>query len=94
MAQIILTPHQIRIEGHAANKIACAMGSALTVGLLKNCMERYNFEPNFKLICGFSSIDTDNFVGEPKILLDAYRYSLCSLAEDYPDSYQVVHQDS
>ena len=94
MAQIIIKPNQIQVEGHATNKIACAMGSALTVGLLKNCMERYDFEPRFTLTSGHFLLDTDKFEGEPKVLLNAFVYSLCNLAEDYPDDYQVIHQDS
>ena len=90
MTTIKITRARISCDGHAGNKVACAMLTALTVSLIKNLVERLQLNIDFSLKPGAFFVATDGINGEGKILIDAYKYSLYGLADSYPNSFSIV----
>ena len=84
MMDVQVYPEFIEVRGHASNKIACAMASALTTSLMKNLLERCNYQGSFILREGHFRLDTHNMRGVSQILTDAFIYSIQEFVHDYP----------
>lgn len=78
----------ISCNGHAGDKVPCAMLTALTVALVTNITERLGEKPGFVLDEGVFSLDTHKLSPKAMELVDAYVYALKGLAESYPNNFE------
>ena len=79
----------IEMHGHAADKIPCAMMTALSVSLIKNITERLKEDADFRLDKGVFFLNTMSLSLEAMSLVDAFWYSVQNLANDYPTSFCI-----
>lgn len=77
----------IEIDGHAGNKIVCAMVTALTVSLINN-LQRIGDTPAYELREGYFRLIRRGLSIEGDILTDAFLYSIRGLMESYPDCFE------
>lgn len=93
MTNISIEHNRIRCDGHAGDKIACAMLTALTVSLVDNLINRLNCD---KIDCtldrGLFILDFDRNRISPAavVLIDSYVYSLHKLTESYPENFTII----
>ena len=91
MTRIELLPYCIRINGHAGDKVVCAMLTSQTVGIIKNLTENYFVEGlDFKLEPGFFYLNIRNLPIEAAILVNGFGYCLAGLASSYPNNIQLI----
>lgn len=90
MTRIRKNENVIECHGHATEKVACAMLTALIVSLIKNLTERLGYDVNFVLEPGRFELYPAGIAGDGKALIDAFTYSLDGLVASYPDSFQFV----
>ena len=91
MTNISIRSGRITCDGHAGDKIACAMLTALTVSLVDNLINRLNSEIDCTLDRGFFVLNYErNRISPAAVeLIDSYVYSLHKLTESYPDNFKI-----
>ena len=89
MTRITISPLMIECSGHAGDKVACAMLTALIIGLMKNLTERLGFNPSYTLQDGYFRILTGDIYGDGKVLVDSFAYALRGLAESRPGNFYI-----
>lgn len=91
MTSISIRSNRIVCDGHAGDKTACAMLTALTVSLVDNLINRLNSEIDCTLDKGLFVINFErNRISPAAVeLIDSYVYSLCKLSESYPDNFKI-----
>ena len=90
MTHIYINDHSISCVGHAGDKIACAMLTAITYSLVDNIVNRLDYHDlSYDLEPGLFIIDYRNTSGAAMELVEAFKYSICRLAEDYPDNFKI-----
>lgn len=90
MTTITRTNERIKCDGHADNKICCAMLSALTDLLVGNITNRLGITLNCRLEPGIFEIDFSNLTDEAMVLVDSYWFSLNTLSESYPENFVIL----
>lgn len=91
MTHVTVGPNYVTINGHAEDKVVCAMITSQIVGLIKNLEERLKEDFDFVLIPGFFDIRTDTLSDEGLHLVEACAYCLCGIAGSYPHNVQYLH---
>lgn len=91
MTNISIRSNRIVCDGHAGDKIACAMLTALTVSLVDNLINRLNSEIDCTLDKGLFVLTYERNRISPAAaeLIDSYAYSLHKLAESYPENFKI-----
>lgn len=93
MCNVQITDNQILIDGHAENKIVCAMLTALTVSFVDNMINVHASEDDLHVILdrGKFNINVSCVVdGTPaETTLQNYIRSIHKLAETYPNSFDM-----
>ena len=91
MTNISIRSNRITCDGHAGDKIACAMLTALTVSLVDNLINRLNSEIDCTLDRGLFVLNFErNRISPAAVeLIDSYVYSLHKLTESYPDNFKI-----
>lgn len=91
MTNISIRSNRITCDGHAGDKIACAMLTALTVSLVDNLINRLNDKVDCTLDKGLFILNFDRNRISPAavVLIDSYVYSLNKLAESYPENFKI-----
>ena len=91
MTSISIRSNRITCDGHAGDKIACAMLTALTVSLVDNLVNRLNDKVDCILDKGLFILNFDrNRISPAAVtLIDSYVYSLHKLAESYPENFKI-----
>ena len=91
MTSISIRSGRITCDGHAGDKIACAMLTALTVSLVDNLINRLNDKVDCTLDKGLFILNFDRNRISPAavVLIDSYVYSLNKLAESYPENFKI-----
>ena len=91
MTNISIRRDKITCDGHAGDKIACAMLTALTVNLVDNLMNRLNDKVDCTLDRGLFVLNFDRNRISPaaNVLIDSYIYSLRKLTESYPENFKI-----
>lgn len=92
MTSISIEHNKIRCDGHAGDKIACAMLTALTVNLVDNLINRLNCDNiDCTLDRGLFILDFDRNRINPAavVLIDSYIYSLNNLTKSYPENFKI-----
>lgn len=91
MTNISIRSNRITCDGHAGDKIACAMLTALTVSLVDNLINRLNSEINCTLDKGLFVLTYErNRISPAAVeLINSYVYSLHKLTESYPDNFKI-----
>lgn len=91
MTNISIRSNRITCDGHAGDKIACAMLTALTVNLVDNLINRLNDKVDCTLDKGLFILNFDRNRISPAavVLIDSYIYSLNKLAESYPENFKI-----
>ena len=91
MTSISIRSGRITCDGHAGDKIACAMLTALTVSLVDNLTNRLNSEIDCTLDRGLFVLNFDRNRISPAavVLIDSYVYSLHKLSESYPENFKI-----
>ena len=91
MTNISIRSNRITSDGHAGDKIACAMLTALTVSLVDNLINRLNDKVDCTLDKGLFILNFDRNRISPAavVLIDSYVYSLNKLAESYPENFKI-----
>ena len=91
MTNISITNGKIRCDGHAGDKVACAMLTALTVNLVDNLMNRLNDNVDCTLDKGLFVLvfDRNRISPAAVVLIDSYVYSLRHLTESYPENFKI-----
>lgn len=90
MTTVKINDEYIEVDGHAGDKIVCAMLTALTVSLVNNLTERLNLTVDYAIGSGHFVMRTDGLDSEAKPLIDAYVYSLRDLSRSYPDNIRII----
>jgi uncharacterized protein YsxB (DUF464 family) len=91
MTTITKTENSITCNGHAGDRICCAMLTALTVSLISNICQRLKETAVYELSDGYFKIDFRNISETSKILIESYWYSLNGLAASYPENFEIVN---
>lgn len=91
MTNISIRSNRITCDGHAGDKIACAMLTALTVSLVDNLINRLNDKVDCALDKGLFILNFGRNRISPAavVLIDSYVYSLNKLAESYPENFKI-----
>lgn len=91
MTNISIRSGRITCDGHAGDKIACAMLTALTVSLVDNLLNRLNSEIDCTLDKGLFVLNYERKRISPAAaeLIESYVYSLNKLAESYPENFKI-----
>ena len=91
MTSISIRSNRITCDGHAGDKIACAMLTALTVSLVDNLVNRLNDKVDCILDKGLFILNFDrNRISPAAVtLIDSYVYSLHKLVESYPENFKI-----
>lgn len=91
MTNISIHSNKIRCDGHAGDKVACAMLTALTVSLVDNLINRLNDKVDCVLDKGLFVLDFDRNRISPAavVLIDSYIYSLNNLTKSYPENFKI-----
>lgn len=91
MTNIIIESNRITCGGHAGDKIACAMLTALTVSLVDNLLNRLRCEIDCTLDKGLFVLNFErNRISPAAVeLIDSYVYSLHKLTESYPENFKI-----
>lgn len=91
MTNISIRSNRITCDGHAGDKIACAMLTALTVSLVDNLINRLNSEIDCTLDRGLFVLNFErNRISPAAVeLIDSYVYSLHNLTESYPENFRI-----
>lgn len=91
MTNISMENNRIRCDGHAGDKVACAMLTALTVSLVDNLINRLNDKVDCTLDAGLFVLDFDRNRISPAaaVLIDSYIYSLSNLTKSYPENFKI-----
>lgn len=90
MTKIYIGNNSISCVGHAGNKIACAMLTALTYSLVDNVVNRLDYHGlSYDLEPGLFIVDYENASGAVLNLIDAFVYSVRRLSEDYPENFKI-----
>ena len=91
MTNISIRSGRITCDGHAGDKTACAMLTALTVSLVDNLINRLNSEIDCTLDKGLFVLNFERNRISPADaeLIDSYVYSLNKLAESYPENFKI-----
>lgn len=91
MTNISIRSNRITCDGHAGDKIACAMLTALTVSLVDNLLNRLRCEIDCTLDRGLFVLNFErNRISPAAVeLIDSYVYSLHKLTESYPDNFKI-----
>ena len=91
MTNISIRRDKIICDGHAGDKIACAMLTALTVSLVDNLINRLNDKVDCTLDKGLFSLNFERNRISPaaSVLIDSYIYSLHKLTESYPENFKI-----
>lgn len=94
MTQIKITDSIIECDGHAGDKIKCAMLSSMTVSLIENITERLDIYVDYSLQSGYFRMNTKRLDAATQILVDSYIYSVISLANSFPDNFSITDNRS
>lgn len=91
MTNISIRHDKIICDGHAGDKIACAMLTALTVSLVDNLINRLNDKVDCTLDKGLFVLNFERNRISPasNVLIDSYIYSLHKLTESYPENFKI-----
>lgn len=91
MTNISIRHGKIICDGHAGDKIACAMLTALTVSLVDNLINRLNDKVDCTLDKGLFVLNFERNRISPAaaVLIDSYIYSLHKLTESYPENFKI-----
>lgn len=91
MTNISIRSGRITCDGHAGDKTACAMLTALTVSLVDNLINRLNSEIDCTLDKGIFVLNFKRNRISPASaeLIDSYIYSLHKLSESYPENFKI-----
>ena len=91
MTNISIRSGRITCDGHAGDKIACAMLTALTVSLVDNLLNRLRCEIDCTLDKGLFVLNFErNRISPASVeLIDSYVYSLHKLTESYPENFKI-----
>ena len=91
MTNISIRRDKIICDGHAGDKIACAMLTALTVNLVDNLINRLNDKVDCTLDAGLFVLNYERNRISPaaSVLIDSYIYSLHKLTESYPTNFKI-----
>lgn len=91
MTNISIRSGRITCDGHAGDKTACAMLTALTVSLVDNLINRLNSEIDCTLDKGLFVLNYERNRISPAAaeLIESYVYSLNNLAESYPENFKI-----
>ena len=91
MTVITVKDGVITCDGHAGDKICCAMLTALTYSVIEN-LERLNqpllYEYDNKK--GYSRIDVRDVDDKYSELVNSYVYSLMCISKSYPENVKIV----
>lgn len=90
MTTVKISDKYIEVDGHAGDKIVCAMLTALTVSLVNNLTDRLNFTVDYTIRGGHFVMCTDDLDTASQNLVDAYVYSLRDLSRSYPDNIRMI----
>lgn len=94
MTLIQRTDTNICCEGHAGDKVCCAMLTALSVSLVENLTERIDSDVEYTLESGYFNININGLSNDAMFLIEAYWYSLVSLSNSYPANFSVIRRGS
>lgn len=92
MTNISIESNRIKCDGHAGDKVACAMLTAITVNLVDNLINRLNCD---KIDCVLDkglfvlNFDRNRISPAANTLIDSYVYSLHKLVESYPENFKI-----
>ena len=91
MTNISIKDNEITCTGHAGDKTACAMLTAMTVSLVDNIINRLGSEVDCTLDHGLFVLNFERNAISPaaNTLIDSYVYSLHNLAESYPENFKI-----
>ena len=91
MTNISIESNRIKCDGHAGDKVACAMLTALTISLVDNLINRLNDKVDCTLDAGLFVLDFDRNRISPAaaVLIDSYVYSLHNLTKSYPENFKI-----
>lgn len=90
MTTILRSNGIISCNGHAGDRVPCAMLTALTVALVTNITERLGETPGFVLKEGVFTFDTKRLSPQAMELVDAYVYALKGLSASYPENFEYL----
>lgn len=90
MMKIHRDGYHIHMDGHAGNKIACAMMTALSVAYINNLRDMAFYEGNCTLDVGVMDVmvPSDNSVAV--FLTEAFWNAVNGLVQSYPNSFSIV----
>lgn len=89
MTKITITPTRVTCDGHAGDRIACSMLTALTVAFVTNLTERIGLSIPYTLQPGYFDIATDGITGDGRVLVESYLYAIRGLAKSYPEQFTI-----
>lgn len=92
MMQIKWDGDHITMDGHAGDKVCCAMMTALCDALMGNITIRLGEKPEFTLCKGHFDLNVKDLGIESSLLVDAFWYAVTRLAESYPNSFRIEEE--
>lgn len=83
------TDEKITLDGHAGNKIVCAMVSSLCVSTKKYIEDILEEKNHFDLKSGKFIINMAGFSAPALLLVESFWYGIKGISHDYPDNIKV-----
>ena len=90
MTRIVKTANEITLDGHAGDRVCCAMVTALSICLISNLVERLHADFLYEIREGWCRVNFEKLSESEMILIDSYFYGLQGLAKSYPENFTII----